>query len=41
MGGAVVNLLVLVLMGYLFYLLVAEPRRARSRPPPSEPARPA
>jgi hypothetical protein len=39
--GAVVNLLVLVLMGYLFYLLVAEPRRARRQPPPGEPVGPA
>jgi glycine betaine/choline ABC-type transport system substrate-binding protein len=39
--GAVVNLLVLVLVGYLFYLLVAEPSRARRQPPPGEPARPA
>jgi hypothetical protein len=36
--GAVVNLMVLVLMGYLFYLLVAEPRRARREAASGEPS---
>jgi hypothetical protein len=39
--GAIVNCVVLILMGYLFYLLVAAPRRARGEPPAVEPARPA
>jgi glycine betaine/choline ABC-type transport system substrate-binding protein len=38
--GAIVNLVVLLLMGYLFYLLVAAPRREPS-PPVSKPVRPA
>ena len=37
--GAIVNLVVLLVMGYLFYLLVAAPRRARGKPPAAgEPA---
>lgn len=34
--GAAVNLVVLVLMGYLFYLLIAEPGRARREPSAGE-----
>lgn len=39
--GAIVNLAVLITVGYLFYLLIAEPRSARRGPPSGESAGPA